>query len=363
MKHTFLIILLLFSFSQAFADPIKIYTFNQTDFSFKDSSRIASFDDTVGNLPNWLEAIKGDPVAQEKLAGQFFSGNGAPLDKVEAIKWYRILACQGNQTAQKIVAAAFETGEGVPLNLENAIIWYSRLAQQGDVLAKDKIPVLQKRMQEPPPPAPTEASTPQSKSNQKPKIVSINLQAAGVFFEKSDSDEIQIEKNLDMSQVSYSEDKTDSGVKITSEMKNPFATNAGFIKLKLPDNCIIIFKSMSGAVNIKGINCASIMINTMSGEIEADSLVTSDASLETMSGSIMYKGKVTEGKHVLSSMSGPVVMFLDSSSDVAIDLYSEKAFVSFGQEQHRQSYKKVLNSGSGKILAKTISSSVKCFVH
>lgn len=196
----------------------------------------------------------------------------------------------------------------------------------------------------------------------KSKTVVISLEASDVFFEKSDSGKIEVEKELNMNQVSYSENMSDDGLKIVSEVKNSIAYNSGYIKVKLPDNCIITFKSMSGSVHINGIDCVSIMVETMSGDIAVDSLLTQNETLETMSGSILYKGKVTDGKHVLSSVSGSVVISLDPSSDVSIDLYSKKSYVAFGQEQHMQSYKQVLNSGSATIVAKSHSGFVKCFV-
>ena len=81
-------------------------------------------------------ALQGDAVAQEEHARNLFNGTGTPVNKVEAVQWYRRAAEQGNLDAMTTLAVIYEDGDGVPVNMSEAIRLYSAAAERGDTSAQ-----------------------------------------------------------------------------------------------------------------------------------------------------------------------------------------------------------------------------------
>lgn len=69
-------------------------------------------------------AERGDPSAQNTLAGMYARGIGTSKDYAEALKWYRLSAEQGNAAALEPLGAIYEKGLGVPPDYVEAHTWY-----------------------------------------------------------------------------------------------------------------------------------------------------------------------------------------------------------------------------------------------
>src|ERR1700720_1791593 len=79
------------------------------------------------------KAENGDANAQENLGWMYFTGQGAPQDYAESVKWYRKAAEQGDAYAQESLGGMYERGQGVTQNFVEAAKGYTRGANQGDV--------------------------------------------------------------------------------------------------------------------------------------------------------------------------------------------------------------------------------------
>ena len=85
------------------------------------------------------KAAAGDATAQLRLGQMYDNGTGAPQDKAEAVKWYRLAAAQGLANAQFSLGAMYYFGEGVPENKTEAVKWYRLAADQGNVIAQSRL--------------------------------------------------------------------------------------------------------------------------------------------------------------------------------------------------------------------------------
>ena len=81
-------------------------------------------------------ALAGDARAQDILAIMYYSGEGLPLDRTEAARWFRLAAEQDHMIAQRILGRLYREGIGVPQDFAEAMRWYHRAAAQGDLSAK-----------------------------------------------------------------------------------------------------------------------------------------------------------------------------------------------------------------------------------
>ncbi len=81
-------------------------------------------------------AEQGYADAQYYLGNAYSKGEGVPEDPKEAVKWYRKAADQGYKFAQFFLGSAYSEGEGVPVNKEEAVIWYKKSAIQGFDMAQ-----------------------------------------------------------------------------------------------------------------------------------------------------------------------------------------------------------------------------------
>jgi len=71
-------------------------------------------------------AERGDANAQFKLGYMYGTGQGAPKNNAEAVKWYRRAAAQGHARAQYNLGAAYANGTGLKADSETAVKWLSK---------------------------------------------------------------------------------------------------------------------------------------------------------------------------------------------------------------------------------------------
>ena len=73
----------------------------------------------------------GDPEAQFKLGLMHDKGDGAPLNRVEAARWWRKAVEQQHARAQFQLSLALETGQGVVANEAESLQWLHAAAEGG----------------------------------------------------------------------------------------------------------------------------------------------------------------------------------------------------------------------------------------
>jgi TPR repeat protein len=78
------------------------------------------------------KAETGDAVAQSTLGEEYYTGQNAPHDNAEAVKWFRKAAEQGNRRAQLYLGLSYEFAQGVPQDYAEAAKWFRKAAEQGD---------------------------------------------------------------------------------------------------------------------------------------------------------------------------------------------------------------------------------------
>lgn len=88
----------------------------------------------LATIPAGLEeaARGGDARAQFALGRAFAGGDGRPVDKAAAVKWYEAAAGQGLAIAQYVLASLHERGIDVAQNKEVAMDWYAAAARGGN---------------------------------------------------------------------------------------------------------------------------------------------------------------------------------------------------------------------------------------
>ena len=75
---------------------------------------------------------QGDAVAQMRLGGMYYKGEGVTKDYGQAVNWFRKAAEQGSAAAQINLAAMYYHGEGVVQNYDQAFKWTRKAAEQGN---------------------------------------------------------------------------------------------------------------------------------------------------------------------------------------------------------------------------------------
>jgi TPR repeat protein len=80
-------------------------------------------------------AESGDVNAQVALGWVYSSGNGIPVDKARAARWYRRAAEKGDLDAQRALGWMYYEGQGVERDLKESALWYHKAADQGDIKA------------------------------------------------------------------------------------------------------------------------------------------------------------------------------------------------------------------------------------
>ena len=66
-------------------------------------------------------------------------GEGAPEDRGEAVRWYRLAAEKGNADAQAALGNAYALGEGALKDFAEAVRWHRMAAEQGDASAQFRL--------------------------------------------------------------------------------------------------------------------------------------------------------------------------------------------------------------------------------
>jgi hypothetical protein len=93
----------------------------------------AAESESVSDLRAKAEA--GDARAGLLLALRYDNGEGVPLDRAEAAKWYLLAAEAGLADAQNSIGSLYEAGEGVAQDSGKAAAWYRKSSDQGNMEA------------------------------------------------------------------------------------------------------------------------------------------------------------------------------------------------------------------------------------
>ncbi len=95
------------------------------------------------SVPEILVAAQsGDPEAQFKLAGCYWTGTGLGRSLTAATMWYEAAATNGNAEAAYNLGTIHEYGLGRPADLTSAIAWYRLARNRGHTAAKDRLQTL-----------------------------------------------------------------------------------------------------------------------------------------------------------------------------------------------------------------------------
>jgi TPR repeat protein len=85
-----------------------------------------------------LAGERGDVQAQLRLGNIYFEGQGVPVDRAEAQRWYaralpeaQARAGRGDPEAQEWLGDLYRQGRGVAQSGDLALLWYLRAAEQG----------------------------------------------------------------------------------------------------------------------------------------------------------------------------------------------------------------------------------------
>ena len=84
-------------------------------------------------------AERGNAEAQRELGTCYFSGIGVPLDRSEAVKWFRKAFEHGDVDAHCRLAYCYFNGEGVPEDKAEAVKHYRLAAELGNVEGQWKL--------------------------------------------------------------------------------------------------------------------------------------------------------------------------------------------------------------------------------
>jgi len=84
----------------------------------------------------------GNDDAMLRAAVMETQGQGGPVDNVQAVKWFRVLAERGVQEGQYELGLAYHTGSGVEKDYAEALRWYQKAASQGSLSARVNMGVM-----------------------------------------------------------------------------------------------------------------------------------------------------------------------------------------------------------------------------
>ena len=77
-------------------------------------------------------AQQGSSEAQNKLGCFYEFGSGVPVDRKEAVKWFRMAADRGRADAQFNLGCCLEYGRGIRKDEGKAVELYRKSASEGD---------------------------------------------------------------------------------------------------------------------------------------------------------------------------------------------------------------------------------------
>ncbi len=91
----------------------------------------------------WLkEAEAGNPLAQNNIGYMYRKARGAPIDWVEAVKWYRRAAEQGLPEAMTNLGYMYDEGKGTAQDLIESYKWFLLAARRDREGAEGHLEVL-----------------------------------------------------------------------------------------------------------------------------------------------------------------------------------------------------------------------------
>ncbi len=86
------------------------------------------------------ESLSGEEI--EKIANNYYTGNGVPKNTLEAVKLFRIAANKGNSQAQFNLGVSYANGIGVDEDFVEAAKWYEKAANQNNAEAQNNLAIL-----------------------------------------------------------------------------------------------------------------------------------------------------------------------------------------------------------------------------
>jgi putative methionine-R-sulfoxide reductase with GAF domain len=91
-------------------------------------------------------ADQGDPAAQFAVGASYATGEDAPQDYTEAVRWFTKAAEQGHVAAQATLGAYYWAGRGVPPDLSRAYFWSFLAEAGGDEASRSRVALLASRL-------------------------------------------------------------------------------------------------------------------------------------------------------------------------------------------------------------------------
>jgi TPR repeat protein len=86
-------------------------------------------------------AEQGSEYAQNSLGECYYYGNGVGQNEAEAVEWFRKAAEQENEYAQNSLGECYYNGKGVGQNKAEAVMWSRKAAEQGNPDAQNRLGV------------------------------------------------------------------------------------------------------------------------------------------------------------------------------------------------------------------------------
>ncbi len=100
------------------------------------------------NLLLEIEADKGNPEAQYKVAVLYFSGRKGEKNLYKAFMYFKKAAKQGHIKAQYMTGRFYEEGWSTAQDFSEAINWYKKAAEQGDLEADQRVKKIQEQFEQ-----------------------------------------------------------------------------------------------------------------------------------------------------------------------------------------------------------------------
>lgn len=93
----------------------------------------------VYEIPNLVELMQKDVVAQSYLSTVYASAEGFTQEEQQTAAWYNKEAEKGNAKGQFNIGLAYSKGEGVAQDYKQAAAWFRKAAEQGHVSAQSML--------------------------------------------------------------------------------------------------------------------------------------------------------------------------------------------------------------------------------
>jgi putative methionine-R-sulfoxide reductase with GAF domain len=91
-------------------------------------------------------AAGGDPAAQFDLGVRYWTGDQAPQDYAQAVRWFSSAAEQGNVAAQAMLSNCYWAGRGIAADPMRAYFWAFLAQAAGDEASKARVALLAARL-------------------------------------------------------------------------------------------------------------------------------------------------------------------------------------------------------------------------